>query len=189
MLFMEHKGWQQDCAVHHSRSGTYSTQIASFLGQECLTNMIKTQQTSKKGFFLRNIVPLTTSIGFIYITNEESIGQQILHAKRLHGDLTRITNTVGLKTVLLSSDDKRLVMLAQNSHGFHIYGSWLGKPHIYKELKIDPREILYDPGRDNAYLKESGGKTELYLTILKTRMTHRPGLDTLFVPDTNHDAE
>lgn len=77
-------------------------------------------------------------------------------------------------------------MLAQTAQGFHIYGSLFAKPHIYKELKLqDSKKMIYAPGRDGAYLKEKDRKTELYLTMLKTGLTHRLGLDSLFVQDTN----
>lgn len=191
---MEQQRWQleRDYAVRHIRSGDYLAQVLKFFPCPSvslikMSNFQRPYLSSRHtGFFLNNIVPFTNQIGFVYITNEDSIGQQILQGDKLSGDVTRIRDTVGLKTVLLSSDDERLVMLGQTEQGFHIYGSLFAKPHIYKELKLqDSKKMFYQPGRDGAYLKEQDRKTELYLTMVKTGTTHRLGLDSLFVQDTN----
>jgi hypothetical protein len=89
-----------------------------------------------------------------------------------------------LNTILITSDDERIVILADSDKGnLEICGGFLKSLPITKPLLIMDK-VKYRPSTDIAYLSEEENRVILQLTIFEERTTLRFPLDRLFEDDT-----
>lgn len=124
----------------------------------------------------------------MYILHETSIGGQELHGNYFHEQQhIKLPGAAGLKTILVSADGTKVVMLVSPARFVQIYGAFsrdLGSP---KKLHMKER-IEYSSDRDNAVFQEDNGSLQLLLTSLERKRTVLLDLDSLFDPGTNGEG-
>lgn len=116
-------------------------------------------------------------MGFICVTHQRAI---VKYENRMQEGPIVVQGVKHLRSVLISSDDEKVVMLAtpDGSH-VEIYGGPLRDLTMTKKLDISTR-IRFDEKRDSAYLREGTHGMQLCLTSLRERSSYTVDLGRLF---------
>ncbi|KAH8671491.1 hypothetical protein BX600DRAFT_459169 [Xylariales sp. PMI_506] len=141
---------------------------------------IEDKDADYEGHFLTNIYPLNAEVGFLAITYNHSIIKQSLHGKYFTGDPINIRISAQLQTLLVSADDRKIVILAkaERKH-LEIWGCSSDSLEAPRKLKIDGK-VYYHPESDSAVLVEEDGNMRLHLATLKDKNLLKYDLDWLF---------
>ncbi|ETS78432.1 hypothetical protein PFICI_10494 [Pestalotiopsis fici W106-1] len=140
-------------SMRRRRSGSF---IAQSVIKDELTGC--SQDINYNHIFITGIVPLYGLRGFLAVTHEKYIIQRIWSTNRQSWTEATFEAMRGLKTILVTRDNSRLVMLATpNGHTLEIYVSALRKKFEAQRL-VTKDEIRYDPRKDSAYLSETADK-------------------------------
>ncbi|KAI1344882.1 hypothetical protein F5Y15DRAFT_9520 [Xylariaceae sp. FL0016] len=142
--------------------------------------IIRDDDTTFEGVFLKSIVPLNAQVGFMAVTHERFIVRRTLHGSYLHGENIRIAGISRLKTLLITSDDERVVMLATPGNSdLQIFGATIGSLEAPRKQEISDR-IRYNPDKDSAFLQENNGRIQLLVTTVRDEKTYTFDLQRLF---------
>lgn len=104
---------------------------------------------------------------------------------RLNDDWTdygvfRIPDAKWLRTVIISSDDEKVVILSTpDGRDVEIYGALVSDIAKAKKLAISTK-IRYDPMYDTAFIRENGNYMKICITSLKDKQTYSFDLRNLF---------
>ncbi|KPM46462.1 hypothetical protein AK830_g228 [Neonectria ditissima] len=141
--------------------------------------VIDDTDTTYEGFFISSIVPLNTQIGFVCVSH----GNCIRICKAESQDAIKLKDISGVKKLLLSNDDKRLVMLVtRNSPAdLEIYGAYLPKLKNAWKLKI-LEDMTFNPKKDDANLLENGSEMVLLVTSCRSKVSYKCDVGSIFEP-------
>lgn len=144
---------------------------------ECI---IKDTDTTHQFPFLTSITPFNKQVGFLCITHQRSIVKRTMHENRMHEQVIKVHDAKCLRTVIISSNDEKVVILATpDGSTVEIYGGLLSDIGASRKLAISTK-IKYDPKEDTAYIRESGGVMRVCITSLRNKKTYAFDLARLF---------
>ncbi|KAH7307988.1 kinase-like domain-containing protein [Stachybotrys elegans] len=147
--------------------------------------LIGDEDLQYRGFFLKTIVPFNNSVGFMCITHEKYI------RKRTPGDHSArriclaIPGVSQLKSILITPDDKRFLILQHHDSKYskylRIYGGDVEEMRLTVEKPEEISTIKYTPSKDSAYIRkdESGLGFLLILMSYEDKTTYRINVNKL----------
>jgi hypothetical protein len=106
--------------------------------------------------------------------------KQTLHGNYFTPDPIEMSGPGKLYTILISSNDEKIVILAESDKGYlEIWGGFLNSLEVPKKLPVKEEKIRYEPKTDSAHLLENE-RMKLQITTLRNRETLSFVLDRLF---------
>lgn len=129
---------------------------------------------------LTSVVPFNSRMGFLCVTDQLSIVKHRWNGDSKNYGVFRIPDAKWLRTVIISSDDEKVVILATpDGSAVEIYGALVSDIAKAKKLAISTK-IRYDPMYDTAFIRESGNCMEICITSLEDKQTYSFDLRYLF---------
>lgn len=98
----------------------------------------------------------------------------------MHQELFKIPDAKYLRTIIISSSDERVVILATpDGNTVEIYGGLLANLGAARKLSIS-NKIRFNPKEDTAFIRESANEMRICITSLRDKKTYTFDLGRLF---------